>query len=186
MTNLLPFLKSIVTALFLALFSALPVAAQDDEVEVLLEQLAQPDVSNWEIIEHDIWALWSKSGSDAMDLLLERGQKAIEDGEYGKAIEHLTALTDHAPDFAEGWNARATAYFHAGLYGPSIEDIRRTLILNPRHFGALTGLGMILEEMQLPDDALYAFRQAQILHPHRPSIQENVTRLEQRVTGTDL
>jgi tetratricopeptide (TPR) repeat protein len=88
-----------------------------------------------------------------MDLLLQRGKDAMAAGDFPAAIEHLTALTDHAPDFAEGFNARATAYFQAGQLGPSIEDIARTLTLNPRHFGALSGLGMIFEDLGRPEKA---------------------------------
>src|SRR5690606_3470319 len=100
-----------------------------------------PDNAEWRLAEADILREWSKSGSPAMDLLLKRGREAMEAGDLKAAIEHLTALTDHAPEFAEGWNARATAYFLAGAFGPSVDDIRHTLALNPRHFGALAGLG---------------------------------------------
>lgn len=186
MTNFARILKSAVTALFLAAFLAGPGLAQDNPLDPLFERLAEPEATDWENTESEIWAIWSRSGSDAMDLLLERGRKAMGEGDYEIAIEHLTALTDHAPDFAEGWNARATAYFQAGLFGPSIDDIRRTLSLNPRHFGALSGLGLILEELELPQDALFAYQQAYILHPHNPNLKENVERLEAVVSGTDL
>ncbi len=121
-----------------------------------------------------------------MDLLLKRGQEAIEAGDFNLAIGHLTALTDHAPDFAEGWNARATAYFLAGQFGPSVDDIRRTLALNPRHFGALSGLGMILEQTGRNDAALKAFRQSLAMNPHQEGIEAAVKRLEQDATGTEL
>jgi len=77
-----------------------------------------------------------------MDLLLQRGQDALEEENYQAAIEHFTALTDHAPQFAEAWNMRATAFFLIDEYGLSIEDISRTLALNPKHFGALSGCGI--------------------------------------------
>lgn len=186
MTNLARILKPIVAALFLMVVSVGFVLAQDGKLELLFEQLADPKTENWKNTESEIWAIWSKSGSDSMDLLLERGRKAMTAGDFDAAIEHLTALTDHAPEFAEGWNARATAYFQVGLFGPSIEDIRRTLALNPRHFGALSGLGLILQELELPKDALFAFRQAQIIHPRQPNLSENIRRLEQLVAGTEL
>ena len=121
-----------------------------------------------------------------MDLLLERGRDAMEAGDYGAAVEHLTALVDHAPDFPEGWNARATAYFLSGLIGPSIEDIRHTLILEPRHFGALSGLAIIFEDMGRPEQALEAWLAVRAIHPHMPDLDETIKRLERQVSGTDL
>lgn len=186
MTNLSRILKPIVTALCLGLASVALGQTQEDQLDMLFEQLSDPASRNWQQVEDEIWAIWLRSGSDSMDLLLERGRKALEDGETDKAIEHLTALVDHAPDFAEGWNTRATAYYRAGLFGPALDDIRRTLALNPRHFGALSGLGLILEEMGLPDDALFAYREAQKLNPHQTSVNDHIKRLETQTAGTEL
>ena len=107
-------------------------------------------------------------------------------GDVAAAIEHFTALTDHAPDFAEGWNARATAYFQAGELGPSVNDIAQTLTLNPRHFGALSGLGMIFEQLEQPEKALEAYEAALAIHPHLEGVIEAVERLEAETAGTDL
>ena len=156
------------------------------DLEPLFQRLAAPDTEDWQEVEQQIWSIWSESGSHAMDLLLQRGHEAMEAGEMAAAIEHFTALTDHAPDFAEGWNARATAFFHMERYGASMADIRRVLALNPRHFGALSGLGMILEELGEEDGALAAYRAARSVHPHRPSLIDAENRLEQRVSGRDL
>lgn len=161
-------------------------SAQTDRLEELFAQLQQDEPGNWELIEQEIYQRWSLSGSPAMDLLLTRGRDAMDSGDMQAAIDHFTALTDHAPDFAEGWNARATAYFHAGMYGPSIADIQRVLALNPRHFGALTGLGIMLEEMDEIDGALAAFRAAHAIHPHRPDIEQAVERLERQIEGQTL
>lgn len=173
------------TFVVLSLFSG-PAISQEQDLDRLFGLLAQKDNGNWESVEQDIWAEWSRSGSPAMDLLLQRGRLAMAEGNLTLAIEHLTALIDHAPEFAEGWNARATAYFQAGLFGPSIADIRVTLTLNPKHFGALSGLGMIMESMDLPNDALFAYRQALAIHPHRPNVINAIERLEKQVEGTDL
>lgn len=186
MTIVSHILKLIVTAAFAMVMYSMPLQAQTARLDELFDDLAVAEGQEWQRIERDIWKEWSKSGSDAMDLLLERGRDAMASGDIETAIEHLTALTDHAPDFAEGWNARATAYFQAGKFGPSIEDIRRTLALNPRHFGALSGLGRILDELGFPEDALNAFRAAQAIHPHRPNLQETIDRLETEVGGTDI
>ncbi len=180
----------IVAALVLGVWFSLPwwnsADAQTAELDQLFERLQEPVLPEWQRVEDDIWREWSRSGSPAMDLLLQRGREAMEEGDIEAAIEHLTALTDHAPDFAEGWNARATAYFNAGLFGPSLADIQRTLALNPRHFGAMGGLALILEEIGQPDKALEAWQAAQAIHPHRPGINEAIDRLERQVSGTDL
>jgi Tfp pilus assembly protein PilF len=121
-----------------------------------------------------------------MDLLLERGREALEAGEIDVAIEHLSALVDHAPDFAEAYNARATAYFQAGHYGLALEDIRQTLARNPRHFGAMSGLALILEEIGEEKGALEAWRGVEALHPQREGVRQAIERLERQVEGVTL
>ncbi len=117
-----------------------------------------------------------------MDLLLSRGNEALEAEDYRTAVDHFSALIDHAPDFAEGWNGRATTYYLMGEYGLSISDVEHVLVLNPRHFGALSGLAFMLESMGDPEMALKALHAVQELNPNRPNIDEAVTRLE-RMTG---
>lgn len=161
-------------------------AAQTAGLDDLFARLKEADAAGAKRIERQIWSEWSKSGSASADLLLERGRKAMEAGETRLAIEHLTALVDHAPDFAEGWNARATAWFRAGEFGPAMADIAQVLVLNPRHFGALTGLGTMLEEMERVDQALAAYRAALAIHPHLESVEQAVARLEAKAAGLEL
>lgn len=186
MRNMRPTYNSVVTAaigLWLAL-AAWPVAA--DTLDDLFARLADPETRNWQTVEQDIEIQLSISGSASADLLLRRGQAAIEAQDYQAAIDHLTALTDHAPEFAEGWNSRAGAFFLAGLYGPAMDDLRQVLVLEPRHYVALAGLGAILEEVGRQDAALAAFRAALAIHPHSPDIQSAVARLERATGGTAL
>lgn len=163
-----------------------PAFADTAKLDGLFDRLKAADEAGARQIEREIWIEWSKSGSPAMDLLLQRGREAMEMGDTETAINHLTALIDHDPDFAEGWNARATAYFNAGQLGPSVSDIARTLELNPRHFGALSGLGMIFEELGKPDKALEVYRKALEIDPHAPGVPEAVERLTQEAQGKDL
>lgn len=186
MPSVLPHLKRIVTALALLAAAQGSALAQSADMDELYRRLADPENREWALAQSDILREWSKSGSPAMDLLLKRGQDAMAAGDLPSAIEHLTALTDHAPDFAEGWNARATAYFLAGEYGPSIADIRVTLALNPHHFGALAGLGQIFEQIGRPDDALRAYEAALAIHPHMEAIRQAADRLTREAQGTDL
>jgi tetratricopeptide (TPR) repeat protein len=110
----------------------------------------------------------------------------MEKGNIPDAINHYSALIDHAPEFAEGWNARATAWFVADRYGLSMSDIRQTLILEPRHFGAMAGLGMILERMDRPEDALTIYLEAEKVHPNRPDVKAAIERLSAKVEGVKL
>lgn len=180
------FLNRIVAAVLPAVLLCGPVLAQTAALDDLFGRLKSADPAAAARIEREIQIEWAKSGSAAMDLLLQRGRDAMEAGDFPAAIEHLTALTDHAPDFAEGWNALATAYYNAGQFGPSIDGIARTLSLNPRHFGALSGLGIIFEELEQPEKALEAYQAALAIHPHLASIKEAIERLETELEGQDL
>ncbi len=137
-------------------------------------------------IEVKIIDEWSKSGSASMDLLLERGREAMEAEDWVLAVEHFSALIDHAPDFAEGWNARATAYFQLERIGQSLSDIRHALALNPRHFGAWSGLGIIMEQLGREDAALAAWRAVEDLSPNRPDLEDTLQRLERETMGQTL
>jgi len=177
---------NLAVAAFIALSTIGAQAQVVDRLPQLLERLADPETGNWEIVEQEIIQRWSISGSPTADLLLSRGIEALESGDNATAIQHLTALVDHAPEFAEGWNARATAYFRAGLIGPSIYDIQMTLALNPDHFGALIGLGIILEEMGDEARALEALNASLAIHPHRPDVLGAIARLEAALEGQAL
>ena len=163
-------------------------APADDaaRLDQLFAELATADPDQASRIEGQIATLWSKSGSAGMDLLLRRGEDALEAGEHQAALEHFSALVDHAPDFAEGYNGRATAYYLLGLTGPALEDIRRALALNPRHFGAMRGFGIVLEELERPDQALEVYRAILALHPHAEGVADAVTRLEVSLEGQSL
>lgn len=174
-------------AAILALWMGAGLAQADGtRLDDLFARLPAAGPQEAERITESIWIEWSKSGSAAMDLLLQRGRDAMEAGQLDAAVEHLTALIDHAPDFAEGYNARATAYFQAGELGPSVADIARTLELNPRHFGALSGLGMIYEIIGRPERALQAFEAAQSVNPHLPEVNASIDRLRSDLSGQDL
>ncbi|MDO5646404.1 hypothetical protein [Paracoccus sp. (in: a-proteobacteria)] len=162
-----------------------PLFAQDFDAEDAYDRLSQPG-EGWRIAESDLLREWSRSGSASMDLLLRRGEQALDDGDIPTAIGHLTALTDHAPDFAAGWQARAAAYAAAGYYGPAAADLARALDLQPRHFAALTQLGAMLEEMNDDDRALTAYRESLKIHPHQQEAIDAVARLERRGQGIGI
>ena len=171
----------------LMLLSAGPAPGQDAaRLDALFAELAEPGRGDWQRIEGEITRIWSRSGSAAMDLLLRRGNEALEAADYPVAIEHFTALTDHAPDFAEGWNARATTFYLMGEFALSMADVERVLALNPRHFGALSGLAFMFEAMGETEMALEALEAVQAINPNRPNINQAVTRLRQQTGDTEL
>ena len=176
--------KCIVTALVLTVGYSLPaVGATLDE---LFDDLATAEDGAGGRIERQIVGIWEKSGSPSFDLLLRRGKDALDEGAPDVALEHFSALVDHAPDFAEGYNGRATAYFLLGMIGPALDDLRQALVLNPRHFGAMRGVGVILEDLGRPGDALEVYRAILALSPASTDMQEAADRLELELEGRAL
>ncbi|WP_416882278.1 hypothetical protein [Marivita sp.] len=180
--------KSAVAAFLLASALTLgPVSAQEGSAADLLDQLAQAEDENAASrLERQVRQEWSKSGSATMDLLLKRGQDALDVDNIDAALEHLTALTDHAPEFAEGWHTLALAYYRAEMFGPAADALERTLALNPVHFGALRGLGAIFEQVDKPHLAYDAYSRVLSLRPHDSDVIEALERLELRVNGQTL
>ncbi|MDA7427165.1 hypothetical protein PGB28_01750 [Primorskyibacter aestuariivivens] len=178
--------KHSVAAVSLIVTFSLPFGVRADETGDLLQQLQQADAAEAARIEREIARSWSKSGSAAMDLLLKRGRDALDIDNLEAAIEHLTALTDHAPEFAEGFHTRAMAYFKADLIGPALGDLERVLELNPQHFGAIRGLAVVFETLGDETRAYEAYEMVLRLHPHDEEAQKGVERLRTGVQGQEL
>lgn len=160
--------------------------ARDAQLDALFEQLGRQDNQAWPVIQAQIWRVWRRSGSASMDLLLRRGMEKIEEKDYDTALVFLDDLVRLAPEFAEGWNQRATAHFLKGDYGRSMRDIEVVLTLEPRHFGALSGLGIILDRTGNAKGAVEAYRRALALHPNLEGAQRGVDRLKEEVDGQEL
>lgn len=183
------FKRSVAAILAIVTFSlpfAMPSEIRAAEAEELLQQLRDADPGDAARIERDIAREWSKSGSAAMDLLLKRGKDALDIKDFGAAIEHLTALTDHAPNFAEGFHVRAMAYFHSDRIGPALGDLEQVLALNPHHFGAMRGLAVIFEKLGDAPRAHQAYEMVLRLHPNDEEAQKGVERLRDKVQGREL
>jgi len=182
-------LKDIVAALWLISAISGGVSAQEVEPSdetVLLEELAGADPMRARQVDRELQALWAQSGSASADFLLKRGRDALEVQDIRAAIEHLTALTDHAPDFAEGWHARASAYFAADLYGPAVADLERALALNPNLYDAIFGLGLIFEALERTQTAYAVYTRALAIHPHHEEVTSALNRLKPRIEGQAL
>jgi tetratricopeptide (TPR) repeat protein len=129
--------------------------------------------------ERGLWLLWSRSGDPEVDLIMARGNEAMEAERHAEAIGHFTRVIEKKPDFAEGWNRRATVYFLAGEYRKSIADCDEVLKRNPRHFGALSGLGQIYLRLGDPDRALASFRRALEVNPNMLGVEMTIRQLEE-------
>ena len=178
-------LKLTVAAIMMAVINPLPLAAQPVTSD-LLEQLKTAEVGDVAKIERALKLEWSRSGSKALDLLLLRGREAMASGDTNAAIEHFTALTDHAPNFAEGWHGRAIAYFEIELLGPALADLKRSLMLNPNNFDAVFGLGSMMMTFEDFSRAEKAFWEVLRLHPNHENATNALERLESQGIGREL
>jgi len=133
-----------------------------------------------------IWSTWNHHDNAEYKKLMRMGTRSMDAGQFEQAIGIFSSLIQKAPDFAEAWNKRATIYFMIGDYSLSIEDVDRTLALEPRHFGALSGLGQIELLRGNGDAALNAFERALEVHPKLPGIGRLIKKLEDDVRGRPL
>jgi tetratricopeptide (TPR) repeat protein len=129
---------------------------------------------------------WSRSGSDTADLLMSRAGDAIKANDHALAIELLDRVVTLKPEWAEGWNKRATAFFMMDDPVSSIADIRQVLTREPRHFGAWAGLGHIYMSGGDKKHALEAYRKALAIHPYLAKLKEIVERLTPEIDGRDI
>jgi tetratricopeptide (TPR) repeat protein len=134
-------------------------------------------------IEEQIVSLWLQSGDAKIDQEMEWAIAAMDSGSFDLALQYLDSIILNAPDYVEGWNKRATLYYFAGRFDDSLSDIDRTLQLEPRHFGALAGKGLVYEELGQDENALAAFKQALAVDPQLTDIQLEVFLLEDKLKG---
>jgi tetratricopeptide (TPR) repeat protein len=129
---------------------------------------------------------YAESGSDTADLLLKRARQAIGVENYADALKILDATVALQPDWAEGWNARATARYLDDDYKGSMADIAQTLKREPKHLGALMGMGMILEAREKREDALKIYERVLEIAPHWRNAQEAADKLKAALAGSEL
>lgn len=130
-----------------------------------------------------IWQEWNASGSASIDLLMQWSQKAIEDEKFDVALDFLDQVILLKPDYAEGWNRRATVHFMMRSFGKSMSDIDHTLRLEPRHFGALAGMAQIMKESGAKELALDAYQRILVIYPMMRSAQNEVTTISEELAG---
>ena len=170
-------------AIFLIWFSPVfaaetsPSAKQAEQLDQLFGKLHQASVDS-KSIEQEIWNLWAHNESPTAEVLLAQGTAAMNAHEYDAAEQTLIQLIESYPNFAEGWNRRATLYFMEQRYDASLVDIEHVLALEPRHFGALAGKGMILRLQGKTIEALKTMHEALAMNPHMDSVAQAIKDIE--------
>jgi tetratricopeptide (TPR) repeat protein len=147
---------------------------------------AAPDEDSAKHVEARIWAIWMQTPSDTAALLMVRAKAAMDAQQTEVALKLLDAVIKLRPDYTEAWNRRATLYYLQNNYMRSMADIEQVLIREPRHFGALAGLGMIMQDLGDDKRALDAFRRALAINPHLEKVPELVKTLSEKVEGRDI
>ena len=134
----------------------------------------------------EIWRLWINSNNQDFSSLMQQGVVLMNRQRLDEALNVFDDLVDIAPDYAEAWNKRATVHFLLGNLADSIADVDATLNLEPRHFGALSGLGQIELQRGDPEAALAAFEAALLVHPHLPGTRDIIERLRRQLGRNSL
>jgi len=176
--------------LVFTLFLSVPALAQGNassSLDDLLSRLSQsPNESEAEQITEEVWALFFDSGSPTVDLLLQRGITAQKAGMLALASDFFGDVVEFAPDFAEGYNRRAGLEYKRGQFSEALEDLNKALEIQPRHFGALTGLGMVLERLGAQGAAYQAYSDALAVNPFEKTAKAGAERLASAVKGRSL
>jgi tetratricopeptide (TPR) repeat protein len=176
--------------LFLSLFGAailapLPSLAWADQTDARLDALFEvlattSGMPAAQAAEAEIWRIWIESGREEIDALMVEGVLAMSNQRFEDAIALFRQITERAPEFAEGWNKRATAYYLNDDHVASVRDIQTTLALEPRHFGAISGMGLIFLSRGDEAGALAAFEAVLVIHPGAPGARQRVEELRKR------
>ncbi len=170
---------------FGVLSSASSLADQrDSRLDQLFERLqTTANLSDAAAIQQQIWQIWIEFEDLSISQLMRRGMTAMSQGDHEKALEAFNSMVDRAPEFAEAWNKRATVLYLLGRLDESVLDIQQTLELEPRHFGALSGLALIYDALDEPAAALRSLQAALQINPHLSGSQERINQLREKLKG---
>lgn len=162
-------------------------AQNDPRLDPLFAELAAaPTPEDAAPIEQTIWKIWLLSGNGAVDANMLRGLQAMEVSDNEAALEYFTKVVEVSPDFAEGWNKRATVNYLLGRFDAAVIDIQKTLELEPRHFGALSGMALINLALDREREALKAFEAAMRVHPNLPGASTHIRELREKIRGKGI
>ena len=149
------------------------------DVPRLVKALRDPDYAVRVLADQAIWEIWSRSANQEIARLFETGTHALTEGRWGDAVAAFTRIIEKDPDFAEGWNKRATAYYLMGEYQKSLKDCDEVIKRNPLHYGALSGYGMIYVQLDQPARALEYFERALAVNPNMDGVRDTVETLKE-------
>jgi tetratricopeptide (TPR) repeat protein len=155
--------------------------ATPDDLPALFRQLRDSDDLVRALTENSIWQTWSRSGDAKVDALFKVGVEQMNQGRTEAAIDTFTEIIMRKPDFAEGWNKRATIYFLVGDYDKSLADCDEVIKRNPQHWGALAGYGQIYVQLDRPEEALTYFQRALAVNPNLQNVENMIQQLKQVV-----
>ncbi len=141
---------------------------------LLLKRLRDKDPLVREFAEQGLWLLWGRSGDAAIDALMARGIEQMQTGRHREAVATFTEVIRRRPEFAEGWNKRATVHFFAGDYRKSLADCDEVMRRNPSHFGALSGYGQIYFRLEQYERAIEYWRRALEVNPNLTGVEINL------------
>ncbi|WBU55557.1 tetratricopeptide repeat protein [Paracoccus sediminicola] len=184
MRRRVPYFHRAVTAFATAFVAAQAIAEPVDPA--LFETLAAERGDAWMEAETRILDGWADTGSEALNMIQTRGETALDEGDVPAAIGHLTALVDHAPDHAMGYQLRGLAYWLNGDAGPAAADLARALEIEPKQYLALNQLAAMLEELGRTDAAIEALRRSLEIHPHQQDAIDAAARLDAEDNGTNI
>ncbi len=175
--TLLRYLQSGAPLVIRAAASALKLIGGEEAVPALIDALKDNDIGTRLSAESALWHIWARSGDASIDKMLNDGKSLLKDEAYEEAVERFTEVIEAAPEFAEGYNQRAIAYFLMEEWSKSIRDCKRAIALNPNHFGAFAGMGHVYVKLGKIEEAIEAYKQALIINPNLIGIAEAVLRL---------
>jgi len=150
-----------------------------EDAPLLHERLRDESAFVRAYAEQGLWLLWGRSGDAAVDRLMARGTEEMQSGQHQKAIQTFSSAIKARPDFAEAWNRRATVHYLAGDMERSIADCAEVLKRNPRHFGALSGMGQIYFSLEQYETALTWYRRALEVNPNMLGVELNIKGIEE-------
>jgi tetratricopeptide (TPR) repeat protein len=159
-----------------------PAEKRAEQLDILFAHLRRPGVPS-EPVELKIWALWAASDSPTAEVLLQQAARAIDDRAPAEALSILDRLVGANPDYAEAWNKRATLYFMMKRDDQALKDIEKVLDLEPRHFGALAGKGVILERQKKYSAAREAYEEALAVNPTLEQVKDALKALDRLEQG---
>jgi len=158
---------------------------RDGRLDSLFERLKKTDdAADAAALQQRIWQIWIEFEEASISQLMRRGMTAMSQGNHEVALEAFDSLVEQAPEFAEAWNKRATVFYLMGRLDESVKDIQQTLALEPRHFGALSGLSLIYDAVERPEAAIRSLEAALEINPHLQGSEERILMLREKTKGT--